>query len=225
MGAGGAFAIDTLTFDGGSPAGAGAIGAVGRSFARGAVGGVAFGAKWETGAAMRTGGISTLGESDAADVVGTPGALDTADAVLAGAETGRGAGGRGEAGAAAFAASGWAARATGSITAGIAGGRRPTGRWPAGLLAMGRLSMMGTEVDVAVGSTRSEVDDRVTCARAGAAAPTRAGRREEMGFFDGDGDRFAGNIGVPDTSELATSAAAATACVTTAGAADPAADH
>lgn len=168
---------------------------------------------------MRTGGISTLGESEAADVVGTPGALDTADAVLSGAETGRDARARGETGAAAFAASGRAARATGSITAGIASGRRPTGRWPAGRLAMGRLSMMGTEVDVAVGSTRSEVDDRVTCARAGAAAPTRAERREETGFFDGDGDRFAGNIGVPDASVMITSAAAATTGGTTAGAA------
>ena len=45
MGGGGAFAIDTLTFDGGSPAGAGRIGAVGRSLARGAVGGVVFGAE------------------------------------------------------------------------------------------------------------------------------------------------------------------------------------
>ena len=66
---------------------------------------------------------------------------------------------------AASAASGRAARAVGSTTAEIACGRKPTGRGAAGRRAMGRLSRLGTEADVAVGSTPSGVNDRARAER------------------------------------------------------------
>ena len=135
-------------------------------------------------------------------------------------ESGRDAGDCRETSAAASATSGRAARATGSMTAEIASGRRRTGRWPTGRLAIGRLSLMGAEADAAVDSTPSEDNDLVPCVRASAAlpeSPRAERRRAEIVSFDGTGNRFIGNIGVPDASELRTSADTAAAGGTAGG--------